>query len=115
MSLKDNARQLVAGTRVSAGMGLALNLGGVARVELNYCLPLKAQASDRFGGVAFVLRLIFVEFSVGIFLTFMFVYVLYFPIVRPHLCFTLLHPACVTSKYFIALLYLSYTQSPSIL
>ena len=27
--------------RLSYGLGLALKLGGVARIELNYCVPVK--------------------------------------------------------------------------
>jgi len=33
--------------RLSYGVGLALKLGGIARVELNYCIPIRAQRGDR--------------------------------------------------------------------
>lgn len=33
--------------RLSYGIGLALKLGGIARVELNYCIPILAQRGDR--------------------------------------------------------------------
>ena len=33
--------------RLSYGIGLALRLGGIARIELNYCVPLRAQSSDK--------------------------------------------------------------------
>ena len=29
--------------RLSYGLGLALKLGGVARIELNYCVPVKVR------------------------------------------------------------------------
>lgn len=32
--------------RLACGAGVALRLGGVARVELNYCVPLKARQGD---------------------------------------------------------------------
>jgi len=33
--------------RLSYGLGLAVKLGGVARIELNYCLPVKAARGDK--------------------------------------------------------------------
>ena len=33
--------------RLSYGVGLALNLAGIARVELNYAIPLFLQRGDR--------------------------------------------------------------------
>jgi len=33
--------------RLSYGLGLAVKLGGVARIELNYCLPVKASRGDK--------------------------------------------------------------------
>jgi len=33
--------------RLSYGLGLAIKLGGVARIELNYCLPVKASRGDK--------------------------------------------------------------------
>lgn len=33
--------------RLSYGVGLMLRLGTVARVELNYCVPLRSQRGDR--------------------------------------------------------------------
>lgn len=46
LSWRDNASRLVSDTRVSTGFGVVLRMGGVARLELNYCIPLKAQATD---------------------------------------------------------------------
>ena len=34
--------------RLSYGAGVVLKLGGIARLELNYCVPVKSQASDRY-------------------------------------------------------------------
>lgn len=40
--------------RLSYGAGLAMNLGGFARVELNYCIPLLLQKGDRpYNGLQF--------------------------------------------------------------
>jgi outer membrane protein insertion porin family len=33
--------------RLSYGLGLAFCLGGIARIELNYCLPVRAQRGDK--------------------------------------------------------------------
>jgi len=33
--------------RTSAGLGLVLSMGHVARIELNYCVPLKYESQDR--------------------------------------------------------------------
>ncbi len=33
--------------RLTCGLGLALKIGGIARIELNYCIPLRLQRSDR--------------------------------------------------------------------
>ena len=33
--------------RLSYGFGIALKVGGIARIEVNYCLPVKAQKGDR--------------------------------------------------------------------
>ena len=32
--------------RLSYGLGLAVKLGGVARIELNYCLPVKVTGTS---------------------------------------------------------------------
>ena len=45
--MKENARLLVDRSRISYGMGLMLRLGNAARVELNYCIPLRSQRGDR--------------------------------------------------------------------
>ena len=42
--------------RLSYGLGLALKLGGVARIELNYCVPVKVR-SWLFQGHFFVSNL----------------------------------------------------------
>ncbi|KAK3881476.1 hypothetical protein Pcinc_014077 [Petrolisthes cinctipes] len=46
-NFKENLRTLVRDMRLSYGAGLAMNLGGFARVELNYCIPLLVQRGDR--------------------------------------------------------------------
>jgi outer membrane protein insertion porin family len=35
------------GLRLSYGLGVAFKLGGIARVELNYCVPVRSDRSDR--------------------------------------------------------------------
>ncbi|XP_045621493.1 sorting and assembly machinery component 50 homolog A isoform X2 [Procambarus clarkii] len=44
---KRNLQVLVRDMRLSYGAGLAMSLGGFARVELNYCIPLLLQRGDR--------------------------------------------------------------------
>ncbi|XP_076057434.1 sorting and assembly machinery component 50 homolog A isoform X2 [Oratosquilla oratoria] len=44
---KKNLETLVRDMRLSYGAGLAMNLGGFARVELNYCIPFLLQRGDR--------------------------------------------------------------------
>ncbi len=44
---RHNAQKLVDETRVSCGGGVVLKLGGIARVELNYCVPIRSQPCDR--------------------------------------------------------------------
>jgi len=39
--------QITEGFRWSYGLGLALKLGGVARIELNYCIPVKVARTDK--------------------------------------------------------------------
>ena len=40
-------RELLQGSRLSYGAGLALNVASIARVELNYCWLLYAKRGDR--------------------------------------------------------------------
>lgn len=44
---KQNLKTLLQEVRLSYGAGLAMSLGGFARVELNYCVPLLVQRGDR--------------------------------------------------------------------
>ena len=44
---KDNLHKLTNTLRVSYGLGVAFKLGGVARLELNYCVPYIVQKGDR--------------------------------------------------------------------
>lgn len=44
---KQNLQTLIRDMRLSYGAGLAMTLGGFARVELNYCVPLLLQRGDR--------------------------------------------------------------------
>lgn len=46
-SLGRNVDEAVQNFRLSYGLGLALKLGGIARVELNYCVPIRAGRGDR--------------------------------------------------------------------
>jgi len=46
-NLKESARQLLEKHRLSYGVGLMLKLGNAARIELNYCIPLKSERGDR--------------------------------------------------------------------
>jgi len=43
----QNIDKAIKNFRLSYGVGLALRLGGVARIELNYCVPIRAQSSDK--------------------------------------------------------------------
>ena len=38
---------LGSGLRWSYGAGIVLRIGGIARLELNYCVPVRAQSGDR--------------------------------------------------------------------
>mgnify|MGYP002649689196 CR=1 FL=1 len=44
-----NYEQLLAkaNVRLSTGLGLVMSFGGRVRLEVNYCLPLQAQAEDK--------------------------------------------------------------------
>ena len=44
---KDNLHKLTNTLRLSYGLGVAFKLGGVARLELNYCVPYIVQKGDR--------------------------------------------------------------------
>ena len=46
-SLVKNLDDLSKNVRLSYGAGLAFKLGGVARVELNYCIPVRAERGDK--------------------------------------------------------------------
>jgi len=46
-NLQDDIDKLTQDFRLSYGLGLAVKLGGIARVELNYCIPVKASRGDR--------------------------------------------------------------------
>lgn len=46
-SFQDNVDRAVQNFRLSYGLGLAFKLGGVARIELNYCVPLRTQRGDK--------------------------------------------------------------------
>jgi len=50
-SLSDDATKsaeiLLRGLRLAYGIGLSMRLGEIARLELNYCLPARAQRGDR--------------------------------------------------------------------
>ena len=44
---KDNIRLLGETMRLSYGAGVVLRMGGIARLELNYCVPVKVMQGDR--------------------------------------------------------------------
>ncbi|XP_074659888.1 sorting and assembly machinery component 50 homolog B-like isoform X2 [Tubulanus polymorphus] len=44
--LKYNLAHLAQGLRLAYGAGLVLKMGGIARLELNYCFPVKSQQGD---------------------------------------------------------------------
>jgi len=44
---RENLSSLTDAVRWSYGAGLVLRLGGIARLELNYVVPMKVQSSDR--------------------------------------------------------------------
>lgn len=49
-------RKLAESIRWSYGLGLVLRLGNIARLELNYCIPMGVQSGDRrVPGAAFTL------------------------------------------------------------
>ena len=43
----QNLDRAIKNFRLSYGVGLALRLGGIARIELNYCVPIRAQSGDK--------------------------------------------------------------------
>ena len=46
-SVGQNVDEAIRNFRLSYGIGLVMSLGGIARVEVNYCCPLRAQKGDR--------------------------------------------------------------------
>ena len=46
-ALVQNVDEAIRNFRMSYGLGIVMSLGGIARVELNYCYPLRAQRSDK--------------------------------------------------------------------
>lgn len=46
-SWRDNLVGLAENIRLSYGAGIVLRLGGIARLEVNYCVPLWARKGDR--------------------------------------------------------------------
>ena len=46
-SVGQNVDEAIRNFRLSYGIGLVMSLGGIARVEINYCCPLRAQKGDR--------------------------------------------------------------------
>jgi len=45
--VSQNFDEAIRHFRLSYGFGLAIKLGGIARIELNYCLPVRAQKGDK--------------------------------------------------------------------
>jgi outer membrane protein insertion porin family len=45
--LQSNFDTAVQNFRLTYGLGLALKLGGIARIELNYCVPIRTQNGDK--------------------------------------------------------------------
>jgi len=48
-SWNNNLSALAETIRLSYGAGIVLRLGGIARLELNYCVPVRTQKGDRQG------------------------------------------------------------------
>jgi len=46
-SFQANIDEAVQNFRLTYGLGLAFKLGGIARIELNYCVPLRTQKGDK--------------------------------------------------------------------
>ena len=46
-TLQQNVDLAMQNFRLVYGLGLAFKLGGIARVELNYCVPLRTQKTDK--------------------------------------------------------------------
>jgi len=46
-SLGQNLDEAVRNFRLSYGIGIVMSLGGIARIEMNYCYPLRAQKGDK--------------------------------------------------------------------
>ena len=44
---KEGLRSTVETSRLSYGAGLVMQLGGIARLELNYVVPVRSQPADR--------------------------------------------------------------------
>ena len=44
---QDNVTSMVDSIRWSYGAGVVLRLGGIARLEVNYCVPVRYQPGDR--------------------------------------------------------------------
>ena len=45
--MDENISRLVDTLRLTYGAGVVLKLGGVARLEINYCVPIRTQPGDR--------------------------------------------------------------------
>jgi len=52
-NLQRDLEQVTQDFRLSYGLGLALKLGGVARIELNYCVPVKSSGDKAAPGLQF--------------------------------------------------------------
>lgn len=50
---KAHLRRLAECIRWSYGAGIVLRLGNIARLELNYCIPMGVQSGDRCGVMLF--------------------------------------------------------------
>ena len=46
-SLGQNLDDAVRNFRISYGIGIVMSLGGIARIEMNYCYPLRAPKGDK--------------------------------------------------------------------
>ena len=47
---QDNLTSMFDTVRWSYGAGVVLRMGGIARLELNYCVPVRSQPGDRYVG-----------------------------------------------------------------
>lgn len=51
---KENFKNLTETFRLSYGLGVVLRLGGIARLEINYVIPVRSQNGDKYVYIFFL-------------------------------------------------------------